>query len=307
MQQAGKGLVLGMLVAARPEHVGARLAPEHVHRRVGHLVGEGDQRHDDRDEDALQGAEQHDARQRDQRPDELRAPHDEDRAELRRLDQAERVDDDDGAERRMRHERRWSGASNSIVSSVAAAVTSAASWRARAREAIHRGLRRPAAGRHRAQQARRPTFARPVASSSRFACSRGSPVSRERAPRRDRLGEAHQRDAQRRRPQLRDQREVRQRQRRQPGRNLADRADAVAPAGRTGSPRRCRRRPRSAARAHAGRSARTPPGRPSSTPATATRRQRRLRKRLDDGDDVVEERRPCRNGCPAASAAGPAR
>ena len=42
-----------------------------------------------------------------------------------RLDQADRVDDDDRGERRLRHQARCSGASSNIVSRVAAAVTSA--------------------------------------------------------------------------------------------------------------------------------------------------------------------------------------
>ena len=54
----------------------------------------------------LQGAEQHDAGERGERPDELGAADPEDRAELRRLDQADRVDDDEAGQRRPAASRR---------------------------------------------------------------------------------------------------------------------------------------------------------------------------------------------------------
>ena len=51
------------------------LRPEHVDRRIGRLVGEGDERDDDGDENSLQGPEQHHAGQSGQGPTELRSPH----------------------------------------------------------------------------------------------------------------------------------------------------------------------------------------------------------------------------------------
>ena len=60
----------------------------------------------------------------------------------------------------------------------------------------HRRLRCPAAGRHRAEEGA-GEIGRPVANSSRFASIGGSAAPRERAPRGDGFGEAHERDAER--------------------------------------------------------------------------------------------------------------
>ena len=63
---------------------------------------------------------------------------------------------------------------------------------------------------------------RPMASSSRFGVREGFSGLNERAPHRDRFDEAHQRDAERRGPELEAERHVGQRERRQAGVNPAD-------------------------------------------------------------------------------------
>ena len=72
-QQAGERLVLRMLARARAEDFRTGLAAEHVHRRISRLLSERDDRDDDRYEDALERAEQHDAAHCGQRPHELGA------------------------------------------------------------------------------------------------------------------------------------------------------------------------------------------------------------------------------------------
>ena len=53
-QQARERLVVRVLGRARPEHVRAALAAEHVDRRIRRLLSERDERDDDRHENALQ-------------------------------------------------------------------------------------------------------------------------------------------------------------------------------------------------------------------------------------------------------------
>ena len=52
----------------------------------------------------MQRPEQHHAGEGDQRPDEFHPPDREDRPELRRLDQADGIDDHDAGERGLRHQ-----------------------------------------------------------------------------------------------------------------------------------------------------------------------------------------------------------
>ena len=142
----------------------------------------------------------HHAGQRGQGPHELRPPHLEDRAELRRLDQADRIHDDHGRERGFRHQpdegsqqqhRHQRGA--------------------RPRQAPPAACARPPAGSPRSAWChRRPAWRRETRrphSQHRSPAARGSPAARlaalgERAPGRNRFGEAHQRDAQGGRPEL---------------------------------------------------------------------------------------------------------
>ena len=134
-----------------------------------------------------------------------------------------------------------------------------------------------------------PRLAAPVASSSRFARIGGSPGRGEGAPRRDRLGEAHQRDAERARQQRFDQREVRQRERRQSLRNQADRRDTHA-----------RRRPKNhdaamppptatSGAGACGHRRSMPISTSSVAAATASVMQRRLGHVMRDAEQVAEE------------------
>jgi hypothetical protein len=98
-QQAGEGFVV-VLVGERPEDVCSALAAEDVELRLRGVERERRHRDRDRDQDPFQRAEQHDAEQRDDRPDELGAAHVKDAAERRRLDEADRVRDDDRRQHR---------------------------------------------------------------------------------------------------------------------------------------------------------------------------------------------------------------
>ena len=73
-QQARESFILGMFLRAGPEDVGARLASQHVDRRIGRLVRKGHQRSHDGNEDPLQGPQQHHAGKGGQGPEELRSP-----------------------------------------------------------------------------------------------------------------------------------------------------------------------------------------------------------------------------------------
>ena len=137
-----------------------------------------------------------------------------------------------------------------MVATAAPAVTSDAFCDCPPAAAHHGGLRRAAAGRHRAEQ-RAAEIGRAGGDQLAVGVDRRVGRARKGATRRDRLGEAHQRDAERARHQLLDQREVGQRERREALRNQADRRDARAPAGRRTTTRRCRRPPRPAAPANA--------------------------------------------------------
>ena len=113
------------------------------------------------------------------------------------------------------------GARKSIVSSAAAAVTSSASCvRAPARRLTAVCVVPPPAGI--APKTAPPAFASPVASQLLVRPGLRLLARREGAPGGDRLGEAHQRDAQGAGPELRDEREVREGEGRQALGNLAD-------------------------------------------------------------------------------------
>ena len=142
----------GCSCAQRPEHRGAALASERIDRRIVGLLGQREQRDDDRHQDALQGPEQHDARKRARGPHALGAAHAADCGELRRLDQLERVEHDDRGERGLRHERD-DRPEQQQRRQRRRRGDELRHLRARARQAVDRGLRRAAAGRHRAEQA----------------------------------------------------------------------------------------------------------------------------------------------------------
>ena len=67
-QQALEGLVVRVLGRQRSQHVGAALAADDGHARVGGLAGQADHRHDDRHDDSLQRAEQQHAERGDRAP-----------------------------------------------------------------------------------------------------------------------------------------------------------------------------------------------------------------------------------------------
>ena len=117
-----------------------------------------------------------------------------------------------------------SGASSSIVATAAPAVTSDAfcDRPPAARTTAVCDVPPPAGI---APNSAPPRLAAPVATSSRFALMRRIAGADEGATRRDRFGEAHQRDPERARHQLLDQREIGQRERRETLRNQADRRD----------------------------------------------------------------------------------
>ena len=162
--------------------------------------------------------------QGDDRPAELHRAHLADGAELRGLDQPDRVDDDDRRERGVRQqaeerreqqhgrERRTRRDERRLL-------------RPPARGAHDRGLRGAAAGRHRAEQ-RAPEVGGPGRDQLAVRVDRRIFRPREGAARRDRLGEAHERDPERARREVRDQGGIRQRERRESLRNQADRRDA---------------------------------------------------------------------------------
>jgi hypothetical protein len=148
-QQPGKGLVVRMLRRERPEDVRPALAAEHVDGRVGHLLRESDDRHDNRHQNALERAEQDHAEERGQRPQEFRATDAQDADKVAGLDQADRVDDHRARQHRVRHqadegrqqEHRQQGHRRRYQRG---------NVRLRTGHAIDRGLRHPAARRHRA-------------------------------------------------------------------------------------------------------------------------------------------------------------
>ena len=116
--------------------------------------------------------------------------------------------------------------------------------------AHHGRLRGAAAGRHRAEQ-RAADIGQPGGDQFAVGIDRRIARTREGAPGRDGFGEAHQRDAQRARHQLLDQRQIRQRERREALAGSGRPSRRPWPAGRRTTTRRCRRPPRPAAPANA--------------------------------------------------------
>ena len=172
------------------------------------LVRQGHQRHHDGDEDPLQGPQQHHARQSGQGPDELRSSDVKNVAKVRRFDQPDRVDDDHRRKGSLRHQPD-EGSEEEHRQQRRRCRDELRQLRARACKTVDRGLRGPAARWHRAQEraarirkaGRRQLLVRPE---MRLL------ARREGAPRSNRLGETHQRDAQGPGPELRDECEVRE-------------------------------------------------------------------------------------------------
>ena len=254
-QQAREGLVVRVLGGARPEDVRAPLAPHDVDRRVVRHAEQAEHRQDDGGEDALQRAEQHHPDAGDERPAELLRPVAADLAEARRADEADRGGDHDAGERRMRD---------------AGPPPAPGTGASRARHPRSRGprpacalppsrfdrrLRGAAAAGHRAEQA-----AQQVGRAGRdellVRVGPGLAGRGERAPGRDRLREAHERDRHGRGPERLDERQLRADERRAGRPGCARPPRRPTPAGRGSRPPRCRRRPRAAARAAAGPGAR---------------------------------------------------
>src|SRR5215472_18371412 len=100
-QQTGKGFIFGMFVRAGPKHVRTRLSPENMQPWIRNLVSKGHDGRNDRYDDSLQRPNQHDTRKGGQRPDELGAADLQNLEKLRGLDQAHRVDNDDGCQSRL--------------------------------------------------------------------------------------------------------------------------------------------------------------------------------------------------------------
>ena len=223
-------------------------------------------------------------------PDELRAPHREDRAELRRLDQPDRIHDDDRRQRRLRHQpdqrrqqqhRHQRGRRRDQLRQLACARRPAGSLRSascRRRPAWRRAARRPR------WRGRSPAAPGSAAAAAPRCCANARPAAMVSVKLISAMPSG-------RRPQLRDQREVRQRQRTAtrsgPGRPSPRRAPAGR-AGHAGDPGGHRDQRRRRARQ---RSARSPT---SSAIMHGAHRQRSTTevcgRPCSDGQDVVEER-----------------
>src|SRR5579864_2302555 len=67
-QKAGETLVIGVFRRLGAEYVGSGLAPQNIDWRIGYLVCQCDERNYDGDNDSLQGADEHDACERHDRP-----------------------------------------------------------------------------------------------------------------------------------------------------------------------------------------------------------------------------------------------
>ena len=67
-QKARETLVIGMFRRLGAEYVGSGLAPQNIDWRIGYLVCQCDQRNYDGDNDSLEGADEHDACKRHDRP-----------------------------------------------------------------------------------------------------------------------------------------------------------------------------------------------------------------------------------------------
>ena len=194
-QQALEGLVVGVFGRQRPQNVGPALADDDRHARAGGLAGEADERHDDRHDDALQRAEHQDPEHGDDRPAKLHRAHPANGEEFHGLDQPDRVDDDDRRERRVgqqaqqrREQQHGRGGDTG--------GDERRLLRPTARGAHDRGLRGAAAGRHRSEK-RPPEVGGPGGDQLAIRFDRRIVRPGEGAARRDRLGEAHQRDPER--------------------------------------------------------------------------------------------------------------
>ena len=224
-QQAGEGLVVGVLGRERTQDVGAALPADRVHLRADDLARQPDQRDQDRDQDALERADDEHAQTGDRRPAKLHGAHPPDGEELRGRDQRQAGDDDHHGERRVGQagedrgeeehgERRDRGGHHR------------GGLRAAPRGVHQRRLRRAAAGRQGAEEG---------AAEARGAGGDELAVGADRrvvgpvegARGGDRLGEAHQGDAERARQQLQREAGIGQQQLRESLRDLADRRQAA--------------------------------------------------------------------------------
>ena len=175
--------------------------------------------------DALQGAEQHHAQDRGDRPDEFSLSNPQDVAKIRQLDQPDGVDDHDRREDRMRHQaeqRRQQQHGQERHGG----CREARDLGTRAGHAIDRRLRHAAAARHRSQKC--PGDVR-HAGREQFGVGprRGLVVFDERLTDGRRLREAHEGYADRGGPQRSREHEVGQRECRQPGGDGAHQFDPV--------------------------------------------------------------------------------
>jgi hypothetical protein len=195
-----------MLRVYLPEHGGAALARDRVQRGVVRLVCQRKQRHDDRHDDALQRPEEHDAEERHDGPAELRGAYAADFLEFVRLDQFERVDDHHGRQHGLRHPGNV-GCEQQHRRERTCCHHDARHFRTRPGESIDGRLRGAAARGHRPEKAA-DRVCRPNREQLAVRLRMRLFGFGECTSGRDRLGEAHERNAEGRRPQLLDDRQI---------------------------------------------------------------------------------------------------
>jgi len=189
-----------MFRRTRPENVCARLAPEHANRRIRRLVRQRDQRNYDSDEDSLKGSQQDHASESGQGPDKLCLSDFENETKVRRLDQSDRVNNDDGGKSRLRHQSD-EGSEEEHRQQRERRRDELRKLRPRTGKTVDRGLCGTAAGRYRAQE--RASHIRQSGRRQLLIWPKMRLVARrEDAPGRDRFGETHQRNAERSGPEL---------------------------------------------------------------------------------------------------------
>ena len=171
----------------------------------------------------LQRAEDQHAERGDDRPAKLHRAHFANGKEFHRLDQSDRVDDDDRRQRGIRQQAQQRR-EQQHGRRRGARRDQRCLLRPTSRSADDRGLRGAATGRHRTEQ-RAAEIGRPGGDQLAIGIDGRIARAGKGATRRNRFGEAHQRDPERARHQLLDQRKIRHRERRESLRDQADRRD----------------------------------------------------------------------------------
>ena len=194
-QEAFEGFVIRVVGRQRAQDVLPPLATDHVDRRIRGLARQTEQRQDDGNQNALQGSEDEHAEEGRERPMELHGPGLADRRELGGLDQADRIDDHDRREHRLR-QKPEQGRQNQHRRGRGRRGDERRLLRPPSDRADDRRLRCPAARGHGAEQG---------AGQVCRACRQKFPVGADRrigrdgegAARGDRFGETHQGDTDR--------------------------------------------------------------------------------------------------------------